>query len=120
MGFFSRRRKRESAIPESNAAALGSFANPEGQPVVGQQVGGGAPEELTGLGAMDGLAMLAQIGPMIQQAMASGNVQISQGEPQVLDMGHRLLDQLPHVFVVERVRDPAAFPLAKGRQSQDR
>lgn len=87
MGFFSRRRKRESTIPDSatGPAALGSFANPEGQPVVGQQVGGGAPE-LGALSGMDGLAMLTQIGPMIQQAIASGNVQISQGEPQVLDM----------------------------------
>ena len=83
MGFFSRRRKRESAVPESsNDPALGSFADPEGQPVVGQQVGGGQPAiDLQGMGATDGLAMLAQLGPMIQQAMATGNVQITQGQP---------------------------------------
>ncbi len=88
MGFFSRRRKRESAIPDpSTEAPLGSFASPEGQPVVGQQVGGGQPAvDLQGLGFTDGVTMLAQLGPMIQQAMATGNVQISQGEPQVLDM----------------------------------
>jgi protein-tyrosine-phosphatase len=87
MGFFSRRRKREAALTETTDTALGSFASPEGQPVVGQQVGGGQPEmNLQGLGAMDGLKMLSQLGPMIQQAMASGNVQISQGQPQVLDM----------------------------------
>jgi hypothetical protein len=88
MSFFSRRRKRESAVPDSaNDQALGAFANPEGQPVVGQQVGGGQPGiDLQGLGAVDGIAALAQLGPMIQQAMASGNVQISQGESQVIDM----------------------------------
>jgi hypothetical protein len=87
MGFFSRRRKRESAIPESTDATLGSFARSEGQPVVGQQVGGGQPAiDVEGLSGLDGLQMLAQLGPMIQQAMASGNVQVSQGEPEVLDL----------------------------------
>jgi hypothetical protein len=88
VGFFSWRRKRESAIPESpNDEALGSFANPAGQPVVGQQIGGGQPSiDLQGLSGLDGLQALMQLGPMIQQAIASGNVQVSQGEPQVLDM----------------------------------
>jgi hypothetical protein len=88
MGFFSRRKKKESAIPESaNEQALGSFANAEGQPVIGQQVGGGQPQiDLQNMGALDGLQTLMQLGPMIQQAMATGNVQVSQGEPQVLDM----------------------------------
>ena len=43
--LFRRRRARESAIPSSSAdpEALGSFARSDGQPVVGQQIGGGAP-----------------------------------------------------------------------------
>jgi hypothetical protein len=89
VGFFSRRRKKESAIPDSvNEPALGAFANPEGHPVVGQQVGGGQPGavDLQGLGLTDGLAALSQLGPMIQQAIAGGNVQISQGQPEVIDM----------------------------------
>jgi hypothetical protein len=88
VGFFSRRRKRESAIPESsNAQALGSFANAEGQPVIGQQVGGGQQSfDVQNVGGLDGLQTLMQLGPMIQQAIASGNVQITQGEPEVLDM----------------------------------
>jgi hypothetical protein len=88
MGFFSRRKERESAIPDSaNEQALGSFAKSEGQPVIGQQVAGGTPQfDLQNMGAMEGLQALMQLGPMIQQAMASGNVQISQGDPQVLDM----------------------------------
>ena len=88
MGFFSRRRKKESAIPTSAETALGSFAKAEGQPVIGQQVGGGMPGGMNvqGMDLTDSLAMLSQLGPMIQQAMASGNVQITQGEPQTIDM----------------------------------
>jgi len=88
VGFFTWRRKRESAIPESaNQEALGSFANAEGQPVVGQQLGGGQPSiDLSSMSGLEGLQALMQVGPMIQRAMATGNVQISQGEPQVLDM----------------------------------
>ncbi len=89
MGFFSRRRKKESAIPESTETALGSFANAEGQPVVGKQVGGGGMPgamNVQGMDLTDTFATLSQLGPMIQQAMASGNVQISQGEAQTIDM----------------------------------
>ena len=103
--FFRRRAKRESAIPasETELQPLGSFASGEGQPVVGQQVGGGAPQfsgDLADLpGMFEGLAALSQIGPMIQQAMAEGNVtqnpdgsysigniQIEQGSSQTIDM----------------------------------
>ena len=38
------------------------------------------------MNAQDGLAMLSQLGPMIQQAMKTGNVQVSQMPPQVIDM----------------------------------
>ena len=88
MGFFSWRRKKESAIPSSTeSTALGSFAKPDGQSVVGQQVGGGTPAfNMQGMDVGDTLALLGQIGPMIQQAIASGNAQISVGEPQTIDM----------------------------------
>jgi hypothetical protein len=86
--FFKNRREKESAVQLSDAesTSLGSFANPDGQEVVGSQVPGSASIDVQGLSAADGLAMLSQLGPMIQQAMATGNVQISQGEPQVLDL----------------------------------
>jgi hypothetical protein len=87
MGLFSRRRKRESAIPPStqldqSAAPLGSFASPEGRPVVGRQVGGDVvtPE------MADGLAALSQLGPMIQDAIAKGDVEVEQASPQTIDM----------------------------------
>jgi uncharacterized phage infection (PIP) family protein YhgE len=89
--FFKGRRAKESAIPvstevESQTQQLGSFASPEGQQVVGSQVPGAPGVEVQGLSAADGLAMLSQLGPMIQQAMKTGNVQISQMPPQVIDM----------------------------------
>ena len=85
--FFRRRRERESAIPssaqvEQPSEALGSFASAEGQPVVGRQVGGdqvGSVEFGDVPGTADGLAALSQLGPMIQKAIAEGDVQIEQG-----------------------------------------
>jgi hypothetical protein len=92
--FFRRRRERESAMPPSPqvdqpSEALGSFASPEGQPVVGRQVGG---DQLSSVefgdmpGMADGLAALSQLGPMIEKAVAEGNVQIEQGGSQTIDM----------------------------------
>ena len=103
MGFFSWRKKKESAIPAStDSPALGSFANADGQPVVGQQVsGGGMPAgfNVQGMDIGDTFAMLSQIGPMIQQAMASGNVQITQGEPQVINArGTELGEQIKEIM----------------------
>ena len=79
--FFRRRRERESAIPPSTqveqpSEALGSFASAEDQPVVGRQVGGDH------VGSVD----LSQLGPMIQNAIAEGDVQIEQGGSQTIDM----------------------------------
>jgi hypothetical protein len=87
--FFKNRRDKESAVhlsADSTETSLGSFASPEGQEVVGKQVAGTPGWDVQGMSGADGLAMLAQLGPMIQQAMATGNVQITQGEPQVLDL----------------------------------
>ena len=85
--FFKSRREKESALqPSEIESAPGTFANPEGQQVVGTQVPGTSGIEVQGMSAADGLAMLSQLGPMIQQAMKTGNVQISQMPPQVIDM----------------------------------
>jgi hypothetical protein len=111
VGFFSRRRKRESATRESpNEAALGSFASSEGQPVVGRQVAGGQPAiEMQNLGGLDGLQALMQLGPMIQQAITTGNVQISQGEPQVLDMrGSDLGEEIKGIMSAHGIDTDAA------------
>jgi hypothetical protein len=89
--IFKGRRAKESAIPvstevESQTQQLGSFASAEGQEVVGKQVPGAPGFDVQGMSAADGLAMLSQLGPMIQQAMKTGNVQVSQMPPQVIDM----------------------------------
>ena len=82
--FFKDRRAKESAVPPSQT--LGSFANPEGHAVVGRQVGAGSSEIQSVPGMADGLAALTQLGPMIQKAIAEGNVQIEQGQSQTIDM----------------------------------
>src|SRR4051794_32887655 len=89
--FFKSRRAKESALPvssevEAPTKQLGSFASAEGQEGVGKQVAGAPGFDVQGLNAADGLAMLSQLGPMIQQAMKTGNVQVSQMPPQVIDM----------------------------------
>ena len=72
--FFKRRAERESEIPPSPAEAepLGSFADPEGQPVVGSQVGGGEPQFSGSLSELAGFFA------------ATGSVQIDQS--QTIDM----------------------------------
>lgn len=80
--FFNRRRERESAIPggtpESVTRQLKGDGAPIGQPVQGA----GQPQAfdlstVAGLGSMFG---------MIQQAMQSGSIQVTQGENQVIDL----------------------------------
>jgi protein-tyrosine-phosphatase len=71
--FFRRRHERESAIPpsariEQPSEALGSFASPDEQPVVGRQMGG------------------TPLGPMIEKAIAEGDVQVEPGGSQTIDM----------------------------------
>jgi hypothetical protein len=80
--FFNRRRERESALDQAEhdaAATLGSFADSEGQPVVGQPVSDGGGTEVGGLD-------LSNLGSMIQAAIDSGNVTIEQGPSQTIDM----------------------------------
>jgi hypothetical protein len=90
--FFSRRRQRESAVqPPAEQAPLGSFATGEEQPVVGGQISGDAGfDDFAGLqGATSGaeaLTALSALGPMIQKAIESQNIQIHVGEPQTIDL----------------------------------
>jgi hypothetical protein len=102
MGFFSRRRQRESAVPPSSdeAQPLGSFASGENQPVVGQQVSGAEFGGFTGApGMAEGLAALSQLGPMIEQAMKTGSPQVSVGEPQEIDASSSALgDEIKEIM----------------------
>jgi hypothetical protein len=82
--FFKRRRDRESAIPQGTTAAAG-------QGTVGQDVPWAKDMETVGqpisTPAAQGMPVdLTQLGAMMQQAFASGNVQVTQGPSQVIDM----------------------------------
>jgi hypothetical protein len=94
LGFFRRRKERESAIPQGatdSSASVPSFARSDA-PVVGGQVGGGGPAgfdfgslgggNVSGLEAIGGLAGL---GAMLQQASAQGNIRVTQQEPRTVD-----------------------------------
>ena len=89
--FFSRRRERESAIPgatpESLTRQLKGDGSTIGQPVQGAgQPQGFDPTSMSDLGSMFG---------MIQQAMQSGSVQVTQGQNQVIDLrGTELREQI--------------------------
>jgi hypothetical protein len=62
--FFSKRRQRESAVSQES---LGSFASPEGQPVVGRQMAdGGGFYNMEGPGLVAGIGQLAEMWPMIK------------------------------------------------------
>lgn len=113
--LFRRRRERESAIPASSTdtQALGAFAAGAGQPVVGQQIDGGAPG-FTGMpanlsdlpGMIESMQSLAALGPMIQQAMADGNVQ--QDASQTIDLrGTGLREEILGIMAQHGI-DPAS------------
>ena len=102
--FFKSRRERESAVHMPEPA--------EAQPVVGQQVGGGGFDvssvNVQGLSAADGLEMLSQIGPMIQEAIAQGNVTVEQGPSQTIDARGTDLGQEIRGIMKEHGIDPEA------------
>jgi hypothetical protein len=63
--FFKRRRQRESAISQE---AVGSFADPEGQPVVGRQIAdGGGYYDMEGPGLIAGIGQMVEMWPMLKQ-----------------------------------------------------
>jgi hypothetical protein len=93
-GFFKRRRQRESAVPggtsESLTRQLKGDGTPIGQPIGQQFPQAGQPGPSLG-GGMDMAAVMA----MMQQAFASGNYEITQGENQVIDLrGTGLREQI--------------------------
>jgi hypothetical protein len=63
--FFKDRRAKESAVPSSEA--LGSFASPEGQAVVGQQIGAAGAETHSQTIDMRGTGLREEILGIMQQ-----------------------------------------------------
>jgi hypothetical protein len=85
--FFKRRRERESAVQLPSSAATG----PATQSVIGQQVASGAgfdPSsfDMQAPGMLESLQALTELGPALQKAMAEGNVTVTQGPSQSIDM----------------------------------
>jgi ABC-type taurine transport system substrate-binding protein len=102
--FLKGRRERESATH-----GLSTGLDPS-QQVRAEGSGGPSafdttPPAQSGQAADVDWAQLAQIGPMIQRAIQSGNVQISHGEPQSIDasqmpaMQQQILDALSQAGV---------------------
>jgi uncharacterized membrane protein YgcG len=81
--FFNRRRQRESAIPEQSTESLTRQLKGDGKPV-GQPISQAFPQQPSD--NLTGATDLGSIMAMMQQAFQAGNVQISQGENQVIDM----------------------------------
>jgi hypothetical protein len=97
--FLKGRRERESATH-----GLSTGLDPS-QQVRAEGSGGPSafdttPPAQSGQAADVDWAQLAQIGPMIQRAIQSGNVQISHGEPQSIDLrgSGELRDQIMEIM----------------------
>jgi hypothetical protein len=82
-GYFRRRKERDSAVPSNEVESLTKQLKGDGEPV-GQPVGQALPQQpsFNWGGGTDMGSILA----LMQQAFASGNYEITQGENQVIDM----------------------------------
>ena len=92
--FFRRRSERESAIPGGTTESLTRQLKGDGSPI-GQPVGQAFPQtgqpQLNLTAPVDLGALMA----MMQQAFQTGNIQVSQGEGQVIDLrGSGLREQI--------------------------
>ncbi len=88
--FFGRRRERESAVPGGTPESLTRQLKGDGTPI-GQPVQGAGQPQFQLTGATDLAGMLG----MMQQAFKTGNIQVSQGESQVIDLrGSGLREQI--------------------------
>jgi hypothetical protein len=79
--FFQKRRQRESAISQAAAEppAPGSFAKPEGQPVVGSQIAdGGGVYDMEGSGLISQIGQVAAMWPMLEQMQPMMEQQMKQ------------------------------------------
>jgi hypothetical protein len=92
--FFKRRRERESAIPGDSPESLTRQLRGDGQPI-GQPVGQAFPQASPQSVDLTAATDLGGIMAMMQQAFQTGNIQVTQGEQQVIDLrGSGLRDQI--------------------------
>jgi hypothetical protein len=88
--FFKSRRERESAIPSADAAEiigkLESNQAPVGQPIESPQAQPGIDLSAFGVPGGEGQPNIFQVMGMIKDAYSSGNIQVSQGQGQTIDL----------------------------------
>ena len=84
-GFFERRRRRESAVQPGNEMTSVAPPSEEVKPVGKPFEVGQAPGSLGPGGAADVTSVIGMLG-MIKDAYATGNIQISNGSSQTLDL----------------------------------
>lgn len=92
--FFKRRRERESAIPGESPESLTRQLKGDAEPV-GEPIGRAFPQASEQSVDLTAATDLAGIMAMMQQAFESGNIQVTQGDSQVIDLrGSGLRDQI--------------------------
>jgi hypothetical protein len=92
--FFKRRRERESAIPGSSPESLTRQLKGDGKPI-GQPVGQAFPQAGPQSVDLTAATDLAGVMAMMQQAFQTGEIQVTQGEKQVIDLrGSGLREQI--------------------------
>jgi hypothetical protein len=92
--YFTRRRRRESAIPGGTPESLTRQLKGDGEPI-GQPVGQPFPPAAESAPEITAATDLAGIVSMVQQAFKTGDIQVTQGESQVIDLrGSGLRDQI--------------------------
>jgi hypothetical protein len=92
--FFKRRRERESAIPADTPESVTRQLEGDDEPI-GQPIGQAFPQESAQTVDLTAATDLAGIMAMMQQAFQSGDIQVTQGENQVIDLrGSGLRDEI--------------------------
>ena len=84
-GFFERRRQRESAVPEENEMTASAPPSAEETPVGQPLQGVGMPSSANPFDLGGGTDLFGVLG-MIKDAYQTGNIQISHGPSQVIDL----------------------------------
>jgi hypothetical protein len=112
-GFFERRRNRESAVQPGNALTSEPPPTEALKPVGQPYESAGQPAGPSLDGAADISSVIGMLG-MIKDAYQSGNIQISHGSSQMIDLrGDTNVEELREQIIAameERGIDPAGAP----------
>lgn len=119
--FIQRRRQRESAIPSAEVESLTKKLQGDGKPI-GEPIAQALPQPGPGQINLGG-ADLGTIFSMFGQAMKTGNIQVTQGESQVIDLrGTELADQIRSMMGQYGIdvdnQDPTQMPQLSAQDGQ--